>query len=90
MGPTCAVEQIATPCTKAWTGTVQATDLNGKVIASGNTNGSGAFRMDLDPGAYMIRAETPGGSMPRGIPVQVTVKPGAFAHVVLHVDTGLR
>jgi hypothetical protein len=90
MGPTCPVQHLGTPCDKAWTGTVLATDLNGTTVASVNTDASGAFQMTLDPGTYMIRADTPGQTMPRGIPFQVTVRSGAISHVVLQVDTGIR
>jgi hypothetical protein len=90
MGPTCPVEHLGTPCTEAWTGTVQATDLSGNIVASARTDPSGGFRLDLDPGVYMVRADTAGQTMPRGIPMRVTVKSGSFTRIVLMVDTGIR
>ena len=90
MSPTCPVEHMGSPCVKAWVGTVQATDMSGNVVATTQTDTSGAFRLALDPGTYLVRAETSGQTMPRGIPVQVTIRSGSFAHVVLQVDTGIR
>jgi hypothetical protein len=50
----------------------------------------GTFRVPLPPGDYTLREVVESGQPPSLKPVSATVPPGAFVHVVLLFDTGIR
>jgi hypothetical protein len=54
-----------------------------------DTDADGAFRLPLAPGDYVLTIRA-GSSPPFAKPQSVTVEPGAFADVVISVDTGIR
>ena len=56
------------------------------------TGSDGRFRVALPPGEYRILhvQERPGRFLPRATEHTVTVRPGQFAHVEIHFDSGMR
>ncbi|MFP1625169.1 carboxypeptidase-like regulatory domain-containing protein [Streptomyces sp. 5K101] len=58
------------------------------VAATARTEQDGRFRISLRPDAYTVTAEVPGTHSCK--PIDVTVRPGAYADVTVGCDTGLR
>jgi hypothetical protein len=87
-GPTCPVERADSPCPpRPWTGTVRATDVNGKAFDT-QTDPQGTYALHLPPGTYTVAAVTSG--MPsNGTPQTLTVG-DAMLRLDLRVDTGIR
>jgi hypothetical protein len=63
---------------------------DGRELTRFRSADDGSFRVSLPPGAYTLREVVAGGQPPSLKPVSVTVPPGAFVHVVLLFDTGIR
>jgi hypothetical protein len=92
IGPTCPVERPDSPCPDApYVATVRV--LSGSdLVASATSAEDGTFRIAVAPGTYTVEAEPgSGGGIARSLPVpHVVVKAGAFTHVDLSVDSGIR
>ena len=88
-GPQCPVAVEGSPCPDLpWEGTVVATAASSGDVFTIETDAAGAFRLPLAPGDYVLTIRA--GSPTSVAPQSVTVEPGAFADVVISVDTGIR
>lgn len=92
IGPTCPVERIDSPCPPAPYAAKITVSSEGTVAATVTTGADGAFRIALAPGTYTIHADPANGD---GIahmrPLDpVTVSAGAFSHVSITFDSGIR
>jgi hypothetical protein len=63
---------------------------DGHELTRFKSTNDGAFRVSLPPGDYTLREVVESGQPPSLKPVSVTVPPGAFVHIVLLFDTGIR
>lgn len=89
-GPQCPVEIEGSPCPDLpWEGTVLAVDAQSGEEFTVQTDADGRFRLSLAPGTYEVTIEA-GSSPPFAKPQTVTVEEGAFAEIVVSVDTGIR
>jgi hypothetical protein len=89
-GPQCPVEMAGSPCPDLpYQGTVIATDVDTGDVSTVETDAEGRFELPLAPGTYevSIRSES---QPPFAKPQTVTVEQGAFAEIVVTVDTGIR
>jgi hypothetical protein len=92
IGPTCPVERPDSPCPDApFVATVRVMS-GSDVAASGTSAKDGSFRIAVPPGTYSVEADpVSSGGIARGIPVSnVVVHPGAFTHVNVTFDSGIR
>jgi hypothetical protein len=91
VGPQCPVEVQGSPCPDTpFEGTVRATTTSGAVAGEADTDDSGRFELDLEPGTYTLAAVVDGGGPPTAVPQTVDVTEGSFAQVTLEVDSGIR
>ena len=89
IGPTCPVEQIASPCPPGtWTGTVRATSAGGGVDET-STDSDGSYRLALAPGTYTVTPVVQGDGPPSVRPVTVTVG-STMQQLDLQLDSGIR
>jgi hypothetical protein len=89
-GPQCPVEIEGSPCPDVpWEGTVVATDTSTGDRFTTTTDAEGRFELPLAPGTYDVSIDA-GSDLPFAKPQTVTVTDGAFADVVVSVDTGIR
>ncbi len=95
LGPTCPVEAEGQPCEDSPATDVAVTvhepsgsdpTTPGEAVADGRTGDDGRFRIDLDPGDYLVTAEA--GMYCEPVPVAVVA--GEYAEVDVHCDTGIR
>jgi hypothetical protein len=71
-----------------WTGTVRATDRNGKSYDA-KTDAQGNYSLALAPGTYEV-VPVMESALPRGISTSETVTEGSMQRLNLQVDTGIR
>ena len=89
-GPTCPVERADSPCPPlAWTGTVRAMADDGATYEA-TTDASGAYRLFLPDGAYVVTPVLEGAGPPTAASVAVTVSGGEMRTLDLQVDSGIR
>lgn len=89
-GPQCPVEIQGSPCPDVpWVGVVVATDADSGDEFTAETDAEGRFELALAPGTYEVTIKS-GTMLPFAKPQTVTVEAGAFAQVVVSVDTGIR
>jgi hypothetical protein len=89
-GPHCPVERADSPCPdQPVEATVVVSATNGDVVAKTKSDRGGRFRVAAEPGTYTLTVEALTG-IRFAKPVTVTVRPGAFAHATVLVDTGIR
>jgi hypothetical protein len=89
-GPQCPVEMANSPCPDLpWEGTVVATDASSGERFTATTDSEGWFELALPPGTYDVSIDG-GSDLPFAKPQTVTVAGGAFAEIVVAVDTGIR
>jgi len=64
---------------------------SGALVAALESDGDGMFRVELEPGDYVLEAK-PAQVVyaPSAQPVPFTVEPGAFTHVDMRFDSGVR
>ncbi|MFL6213056.1 MAG: hypothetical protein ACJ74J_04090 [Blastocatellia bacterium] len=65
---------------------------SGREVAHLKTGSDGRFRVALPPGEYRIVPvpDSPGRFLPHANEQTVTVRPGQFAHIEIHFDSGMR
>ena len=92
IGPTCPVQRIDQPCPdRPFAGEVLVRDGSGSEVADAHADGAGHFRLDLAPGTYQLVPVSPHPGMPPfGKPQSVAVVAGAYTHVTLQYDSGIR
>ncbi|MFL6136548.1 MAG: carboxypeptidase-like regulatory domain-containing protein [Frankiaceae bacterium] len=89
-GPTCPVVQAGSACPDRPVPGARVQALRaGSVVATTRTDATGAFRLDLEPGAYAIVATNVGGYRSTA-ERQVSILAGQRATVDLVLDTGIR
>ena len=66
-----------------------ATNVETGEASTVETDASGGFELSLEPGTYEVSIVSE-SSPPFAKPQNVTVEPGAFAEIVVSVDTGIR
>jgi hypothetical protein len=89
-GPQCPVEMANSPCPDLpWEGTVVAIDTSTGDRFTTSTDADGRFELPLAPGTYDVSIDA-GSDLPSAKPQTVTVEGGAFAEIVVSVDTGIR
>jgi hypothetical protein len=92
IGPTCPVERPDSPCPDAgYAATIRVMSGN-DVVATGRSADDGSFRIPVAPGTYEIQADPLSGD---GIAhaaavTDVVVRDGAFTHVDVSFDSGIR
>ncbi len=92
IGPTCPVQRIDQPCPdRPFAGEVSVRDGSGSEVADVHADAAGHFRVDLAPGTYQLVPVSPHpGVPPSGKPQSVIVVAGAYTHVTLQYDSGIR
>jgi hypothetical protein len=91
IGPTCPVERPDSPCPDApYVASIRV--LSGAdVVASGTSAKDGTYRIEVAPGTYTIEAApVSAGGIARSVPAHVVVHAGAFSHLDLTFDSGIR
>jgi hypothetical protein len=90
--PTCPVMTEASPCPRKGVQTVVGIEsVNGERMISVRTEADGSFRVDLEPGDYLLGAQPPPSGphlVPR--PASAEVQPGTYVRVTVILDTRLR
>jgi Carboxypeptidase regulatory-like domain len=87
-GPTMPVCRVGVPCDEPASNVTVLFSRNG-VTTRARTDSRGHYRVRLAPGYYSVRTTGRGlGSIVK--PTRVRVRSQRFAHVDLHIDTGIR
>jgi hypothetical protein len=90
--PTCPVMTETSPCpTKGVQTMVGIESVDGEQMISVRTETDGSFRVDLEPGDYLLGAQPPPSEphlVPR--PASAKVLPGTYVRVTVILDTRLR
>jgi hypothetical protein len=92
-GPQCPVETEDSPCPDAPTEAIVRVFEPGETdpFAEVPTDAGGRFRIELDPGDYVLEAAPKAsGGIQFGKPQDVTVRAHEFTEVTLLLDTGIR
>jgi hypothetical protein len=90
LGPTCpGPQRQGQICERPYEATITVVDRQGRQVTQVRAAADGTFRVQLAPGAYTLRPESP-GLLPRASEQQVTVEPGKLTRVAIHYDTGIR
>jgi hypothetical protein len=92
IGPICPVEHAESPCPDAPYAATITISSGDEVVATGESGEDGTFRIGVPPGTYSVSAEPlDANAIAHAEPVEdVVVEPGAFTHVVLSFDSGIR
>lgn len=92
IGPTCPVQRIDQPCPdRPFAGEVSVRDGSGSDVADVHADAAGHFRVDLAAGTYQLVPVSPHQGMPPfGKPQSVIVVAGAYTHVTIEYDSGIR
>jgi hypothetical protein len=92
IGPTCPVERVNSPCPpRPIAVTVIVRNAIGSEVTRFRSGADGRFKVALSPGQYVLLGQSPStASLPRPIPVSVTVTSGSYAVVTVEFDSGIR
>jgi hypothetical protein len=92
IGPTCPVELAESPCADAPYEAVITVTNGGEVVATGESAEDGTFRIQVPPGTYTVTAEPlVADAIAHADALQhVVVGTGAFTHVGISFDSGIR
>ena len=91
LGPMCPVMHAGSPCPdRPIEADIVVTSLDGKTVATGHSDGDGAYRIPLPPGSYTVTAERTDGQLGAGKPITVDVTAGTYVRLNLSVDSGIR
>jgi hypothetical protein len=91
-GPTCPgpIRIGATECQdQPYQANITILDENNNQIAQFQTDSVGYFKINLDPGSYILHPES-GNPLPRAADQTVLVTDGQFTQVSIIFDTGMR
>ncbi len=93
LGPQCPLVMANSPCPdKPYQAEVQVLGAKGDVVATVTSGTDGTFEVALEPGHYLLQGVSPSSDVPFPAPkpVDVTVRPHAFAQATVVFDTGIR
>ena len=95
LGPTCPVERIPPEpqcADKLFQTNLALTTLNGaQIVKLFSSDASGAFRVSVAPGTYLVRSAPGSPVMPTCSKSEpVVVKPGFFTEMIIQCDSGIR
>lgn len=90
IGPICAVVQEDTPCPdQPYQAEVIVLDSDGDEVTAFESGADGTFRVNLDRGTYTLEPQSP-NALPFASPLDVEVRAGAYTHVDIQYDSGIR
>lgn len=91
IGPACPGPQsLASPCPdQPYQATIAVLKADGEVIAHIQSDAQGRFHLELPPGTYVLRPESP-GPLPFAAEQTVIVVAGQFTPVQIIYDSGIR
>lgn len=92
IGPMCPVEREDTPCPdQPYQATIDALNADGDKVMTFESGEDGRFRVAIEPGRYTLEPQSPNGaSLPYASPVDVEVHAGAYTHIDIQYDSGIR
>lgn len=92
IGPTCPGAQVGTECPdKPYEAQLTITDLDGRVVARGQSGTDGFFQIPLAPGDYVLVPESPNPDIPPyARPIPFNVSPGVLTQLAVTYDSGIR
>jgi hypothetical protein len=92
IGPTCPVERPDSPCPDAGYAATIRVMSGSDVVATGRSGSDGSFRISVAPGTFTIEADPlSGDGITHAAPIPgVVVHDGAFTHVDVSFDSGIR
>ena len=90
IGPVCPVVQEGQECPdQPYQATLVVNNLNGREIAKVQTDIQGRFKIQLEPGEYILHPESP-NVMPFASDQAFTVVNGRFTQIIVTYDSGIR
>ena len=90
IGPVCPVVQEGQECPdQPYQATLIVNNLNGREIAKVQTDIQGRFKIQLEPGEYILHPESP-NVMPFASDQAFTVVNGRFTQIIVTYDSGIR
>ena len=90
IGPMCPVVQEDVPCPdQPYLAILTILTMDGKEIAQFQTDESGRFRVELAPGEYVLRPDSPNG-LPFAADVVFRVNEHEFTRLEISYDSGIR
>jgi hypothetical protein len=92
LGPVCPVVQVGKDCPdKPYQATLSILTAAGNKVTTIVTAADGNFRVNLAPGNYLLRPETPQNQpLPRAEEQPFTVTAGQFTEISVTYDSGIR
>lgn len=91
IGPTSPICRTGGTCYKAYQAQVEVQTTGGEIVTRFNSGKQGEFKVNLDPGTYVLVPQTRGNkTFPRASQQTVTVAPNSYTSVTIIYDTGLR
>lgn len=87
--PVSPIERPEMINSRPYQATVSVLDQTGQVVAEFQSDADGHFRVQLEPGTYVLRPES-SRSLPRASKQTVAVSANKFAHVRIIYDSGIR
>ena len=90
IGPVCAVVQVGQECSdQPYQATLTVNSLGGQRIAQVQADSEGRFKIQLQPGEYILHPESP-NVLPSAADQTFIVQAGVFTQVVVNYDSGIR
>jgi hypothetical protein len=90
IGPVCPAYKDDETCeNEPYQATISVLDKSEQLIKRFNTNEEGFFQVNLEPGTYILRPESP-GQLPRADKQVITVIQGEYLTVNITYDSGIR
>jgi len=92
LGPNCPVVQVGQPCPDTpYEAELVITTSSGKEVARTGSGADGQYRVELEPGDYIVVPQSaPGSQLPFASPIAVTVLAESFSVVDIGYDSGIR
>ena len=87
--PVRSIERKGTPNARPYQARITVLGAGGREVAVIDTDADGRFRIELAPGTYLLRPESP-GLYPRASEQRVTVRAHRLTRVEIVYDSGLR
>ena len=89
-GPMCPVVQEGQECPdQPYQADLTVNNINGSQIAKVQTDEAGRFKIQLEPGEYILHPESP-NVIPFAGEQIFTVEPGKFTQLTVNYDSGIR